>query len=353
MSVRLIIAGGSGAVGVHFLNYILAERPDCSVILLSNSITGFERLSVRYSNNSQIELFALEEFLSSNHEMRFADYTFLNFAFPGIGAPWLRIKESRVLINRLTVWCKGAGVKHYIEISSQSVFGYKFDKDVTVDTAPPFFKEEYGFTKKLAEDIVRSNLSNSDVRFTIIRLGNVLFRGSGPFYQRLYSIVLNSNLVVSDFNGYCNATIIENVVAGVLFVVENEDSEDEIYHFSELSHLKWKQLVPITLLNILPKDEPLSRTRSKYSTSPEKIIGVASWFLSYVPSDLGFLKKLIKAKRKLSISKEVRFPSSALLAFNEKYRFLPHFPKGFRYKVPLKSSEVWVGNQYRDLFNND
>lgn len=367
--IDIYILGASGAVGSKFVQFILEDKSYRKIFLISSSNIGMERIQNTYSNSGKVKCLKLDN-LSSCHKELNSDYprVFLNFAFVSNGPPWRRSINNYKLVRKVAQFSKNNLFAHYIEISSQSVFGYQLDSDKAIESRVPLFSEEYGTTKLLGELAAKNVLKRSSTSVSIVRLGNVIFQGSGPFYQRLFNIYCSKqghNLRNGEL-GYINGTFLKNTLTGIDYLIKNPSNESvNIYHFSELSHLRWDSIfnlidLEFRNLNLHPLEYPNSNIRndrsvlvpslkslfgklvhSKYSGLIFLVMGL------FLPTFLdNWLMKIYRRNRMITYNKITAFDDVVMKPFYNHYRFLPTNPEGFRFEITQKDISHELGEIY-------
>jgi len=354
--INVYISGASGAVGSKFVEYLLQQKRNVGkIILISSSIVGSERLKSQYKDYTNIDIQMIDKLICNDPN---ACNVLVNFAFVSSGVPWARIKNNYRLVFKLATFSKENNFRRFVEISSQSVFGFKLTKSVDIDSSFGFFCEEYGLTKRAGEKATFDVLNASDCSFSIVRLGNVLFKNSGPFTQRIFNIYFSNHFKILNQDGYINATLLENTLAGIWFLLSIETMTTEsIYHFSEVGEIRWKDIYKILendfssyARRVVVREEKeraglmslvLRILKSKYS-APFII------FLSYAsPVVLNrILETLYRKHRNIGYHLAFRVDSSVKNAFSEKHRFISLFPEGFVFPVnsndaPKKIAEIY------------
>jgi nucleoside-diphosphate-sugar epimerase len=357
--INLYISGGSGAVGIRFIKEALSNYVEISSFtLIYSSNVGKERLFYEFQNFHNVHYMSIHNLIFLKNELI---NVFINFAFVSNGTPWSRIKKNYVLVERLARFAKCNNFDHFVEISSQSVFGFSFSNDVHVNEKHSFFCEEYGLTKQMGENAVKNVLNNSNCSYSIVRLGNVLFRNSGPFMQRVFNITFSEHKDILSHDGYLNGTLLPNTLAGIRYLINNFGNLplNSIYHFSEVGHFRWsfihqilkKDFDQFAFSNI--EDNSIKSNfyfhflikflKSRFSSLILRIFAVI------IPSFLdNKIEKIYKKNRISSFASKSNFDQSVLNSFSEKYRFLPYFPKGFRFEVTPIEFENYLSGIFRD-----
>ena len=355
----VVISGASGAIGQKFTDYLLSSAyPALRIILLSSSNAGFARLKSRYDHIEKMEVVSS---LTDCRDMLLGHKLFINFSFVSQGLPWERIRKNRSLAKAYSSFAIANKFDNFVEVSSQSVFGFALADDVDCDASPSLFAEEYGLTKLAAEEEIQRRLSHSSCHYSIVRLGNVLFEESGPFSQRLIEMLFYPEIVqqIRSNAGFLNATLLENTIPALAYVLYNRESyaSGSIFHFSEASHLRWDLILEVLMRTLdgyefcagssVERQQGFSLVRILRSRG----LGPLYNLISYLPTQKmdTSLTRLYRNSRTSSQGNVQVFDESALLAYQERHRFFPNFPMGFRYEVPLCELETRLEEMYQKL----
>ncbi|MDH7944930.1 NAD(P)-dependent oxidoreductase [Pseudohongiella sp. SYSU M77423] len=350
--INLYVSGASGAVGSRFIQYIIDCKSGVELILISSTITGYERLQEKFGLYKNVHIQKIEDLYCISSD---AQNYFINFAFIADGVPWARIRKNFLLVKALADFSKAHDFEAFVEISSQSVFGFRLENTVDVNSNFGFWCEEYGLTKRAGERAAEKSLKNSSTRLSIIRLGNVLFRESGPFTQRIFNIYFSRHFLSLNQDGYVNGTFLENAIAGIWHVALNagEARFNNIYHFSEISEVKWSDIYKLIdsqfggYKRVLLEEtgaEVTKRTlvanittmlKSKYAAP------IIRFFSVSVPDRINIrLHSIYRRKRPMNYNQTSHFDNSVLEAFSEKNQFKCHYPATFDFPInPANASQ--------------
>jgi nucleoside-diphosphate-sugar epimerase len=358
---NLVIFGASGSLGQLFLQKINDEKSISNVICVVRSRQSINRLISLNLDTEKFRFMFMTDF-EALEKGAMSGSVFLNFSFVSDGPPWTRPIQQRILIETLADLAIFHNALKFVEISSQSVFGYKLSSDVSTRSKPPFLLPEYGLTKLTAENFVKKRLYASEVDCYIIRLGAVFHKNSAPFFQRLISIYAGRSFQ-SIYNGNCNGTILENALAGILFVCDPQFfSPKKVYHFAEIGFMTWdyffslfQKRLPtsrVKLGNYSPKGKTIidrmkvaSRTKLFYLILRFSLSIQTTHKLNY--SFFNYLKSL-SLTRYLDDSK---VDSETHSVFIESFFFQNEYPFGFRYNVDPIDAEKYFELNYNLNFD--
>lgn len=351
--INVYVSGASGAVGTRFVQYLIDGERDVELVLISSTITGYERLQEKFGVYKNVHIQKIDNLCCINTD---AQNYFINFAFISDGVPWARIRRNFVLIKTLANFSKANDFKGYVEISSQSVFGFRLESTVDVNSSFGFWCEEYGLTKRAGEKAAEKSLKNSSTRLSIIRLGNVFFRESGPFTQRIFNIYFSRHFSSLNQDGYVNGTLLENAIAGIWHVALNVDeaSFKNIYHFSEISEVKWSDIYKLIDCQFEGYRRVLLGEKGAEVTRPSLVIYLTTilkskyaapiirFFSVSVPDRINvMLHSIYRRKRPMNYNQVSHFDDSVLEAFSESNQFKCHYPATFDFPInPANTSQA-------------
>lgn len=351
--INVYVSGASGAVGTRFVQYLIDSESEVELVLISSTITGYERLQENFGVYKNVHIQKIENLCCLNSDVQ--NY-FINFAFIADGVPWARIRKNFLLIKTLADFSKTNNFKGFVEISSQSVFGFRLEDTVDVNSKFGFWCEEYGLTKRAGEKAAEKSLNNSSTRLSIIRLGNVFFRESGPFTQRIFNIYFSRHFSSLNQDGYVNGTLLENAIAGIWHVVLNVDeaSSKSIYHFSEISDVKWSDIYKLIDSQFEGYKRVLLEKNRSEVTKPSLVLYLTTilkskyaspiirFFSVSVPDRINIrLHSIYRRKRPMNYNQTSHFDDSVLEAFSERNQFKCHYPATFEFPInPANASQA-------------
>ena len=243
MKTNLILVGVSGFLGQRFLEESQFLREKYNFICCTSSFSGNSKINTKYCD-SIISLINLD----SNFINQIGDFFIINMAYSSSGTPWRRIIDTKKILFQLTKLCKESiNCRGFIEISSQSVFGYELNSDINPWSKIPIVFNDYCQCKQEAEKIVLNNFLFSTIPFSIVRVGNIIGRGSLPWIDRpLRYIYTQNSEMLSNFSGYSNCIYIQNLIDYLHFLIENKNpksiNNSDIHHLVDYPYLKWENL---------------------------------------------------------------------------------------------------------------
>lgn len=253
MQVRnIIITGASGLVATQLAMDLLEKTPH-KLFLVSTNPT---RLNERYCEyKDRVKSYTLDNFraYAKTLEERFDVCINAGFARSSLGRP---LVDSLEFTYELVSLVKELGVKKFVNISSQSVYGKDTEPFWTEETllAPDYM---YALGKYNTELITRIVLSNSMVNWTNIRLSSVCenARFMNVFVKNAIS---GLPIHLTAGNQGCSFIDVRDVSSGLMAIIESD-----IECFAEAYNLGTAEMY--TIREIAEKVKVIGD--SKYGTS--------------------------------------------------------------------------------------
>lgn len=255
---KVLIIGGTGYLGLHLIEQYITKYSHNKIYILNRKISNNVLLK-QYSKSITIINSSMNDFKSISHISNEFD-TVINLSYVSYGIPFSRYKQTIFNTQTILKLCKNFSVKHYVEISSQSIFGYIPNNEMT----PNIFKLKYGTDYELAkshsEYYLLKNKHKYDFFISVIRPGNIIGTNSVAWTNRIIDL-LNSYSPVGYIgsDGFTNATYVKNFSDYICHVseqpVEKLEQFGNIHHLAEFSHVKWNKFILIfsEILNKKPK----------------------------------------------------------------------------------------------------
>lgn len=181
MKKNIIITGASGLVANNLIN-LLQETPNEYRIFAIT--TNPSLLQQRYKDVVGIKCMTLEDFT------QFGDAhisAIVHCAFSRSNDPRL-LAQSLQYTAQLLLWTKRLRPEVYINISSQSIYG-KDSIPLWTEHAPASPNYLYAMAKYATEEMTRASLSDTNIKYTNIRLASINESG------RFLSIFIKNALI--------------------------------------------------------------------------------------------------------------------------------------------------------------
>jgi nucleoside-diphosphate-sugar epimerase len=243
MKTNLILVGVSGFLGQRFLEESQYLRNNYNIICCTSSLSGSSKINSIYCDS----IITLKD-LNIDFINNLSDFILINMAYSSSGTPWRRIIETKKLLLQLSNLCKESdNCKGFIEISSQSVFGYSLNSDINPWTKIPIVFNDYCQSKQEAEKIVIEKISPTNIPFAIVRVGNILGKGSLPWIDRPLRYLYTQNFeMLENLSGYSNCIYVKNLIDYLHFLLENKIptsiNNSVFHHLVDYPYLKWNEL---------------------------------------------------------------------------------------------------------------
>lgn len=214
--MKIMITGGSGLVATE-LSYLLLSNTDYEIILVSRNKAKVDENYRSYSN--RVRCYTLDELLGNNKIIGLN--TVVHTAFSR-SENVSNIISSLEYLKKLCNFCKNTGIKRFINISSQSVYGADYELGIRENGAlNP--QGNYAFGKVCSEIICESVFENSEIDLINIRLSSVC--ENARFLKVFVDNVMNSRSIVLTAPNQTVSFIDVRDVAAALLKVINYDGE--------------------------------------------------------------------------------------------------------------------------------
>jgi len=217
---RVIITGASGLVATE-LTVQLLSKTDAIVYLLSTHIDNIQERYKEYKD--RVFCFTLESFslyAQENKDKEAFDIC-IHTAFSR-SAKGNLIVDSINYQQELIKLLKQIGVKTFVNISSQSVYG-KMSEPLWTESTPLEPDYLYAMGKYTSEVITKLMLESSNIKWTNIRLCSVC--ENARFIRVFVQNAINGNpIVLTASDQQCSFIEVRDVAEGLLSFIELADS---------------------------------------------------------------------------------------------------------------------------------
>ncbi|MFT8872021.1 MAG: dTDP-glucose 4,6-dehydratase [Sporolactobacillus sp.] len=199
--MRILVTGGAGFIGSNFVHHMLAEHPDDTVV-------NYDLLTYagNLENLKDVESQPNYHFVHGdirNRELldyvfdRFAIDTVANFAAEShvdrsITEPDLFVKTNVLGTQTLLDVAKAKGVRKYLQISTDEVYGSLGETGYFSETTPLAPNSPYSSSKASADLLVRAYFETYGMNVNITRCSN----NYGPYHfpEKLIPLVVTNAL---------------------------------------------------------------------------------------------------------------------------------------------------------------
>ena len=355
MKNRLIIVGASGFLGQRYLTESQILRNNFFIICCTSSYNGKSKIDTNFCDL----ILTIDELFIELSDAKY-QYIILNMAYSSYGTPWRRILDTKNLLTKLcTIPQNNTNCIGFIEISSQSVFGYKLKEGISPWTKLPSVDNDYCKSKQYAEKIVLKSFTNLKIPFAIIRVGNIIGKGSLPWIERPLKYFHTCNFeMLSDLSGSSNVIYVRNLIDYLNFLINNgvpnSINDSSIHHVVDFPHLKWNQLLKgidkCEICNdILTAKLENSNMYLFKIYCINKIVSIVTNLLVFVNvskkfDDLVFLIFRILQINKLNINKSLPIDNNLKIIYAEEFVFNKFINVNYKYKF----SEIDLINEIND-----
>lgn len=257
---KVIITGGAGFIGHHFVNYIL-ENTKADIVVVDNLCNGeFERINfnerVKLINCSASEIKKYEDHLKDS------DYIF-HMACVQISKssdiPHIDLETNAVSTLNILEYLKNnkTSLKRFVYTSSCSIYGQSEILPIT-ETFSPNISSIYAATKYLGENYTNLYHKLYKIPISIIRYSNVYGPGQTP-EKKVCGVIgkfiyetLNDIPIVVYGNGEHKRdySYIDDVIESTYIISKTEKTLGETYNISSNTNYSVNDIVKIIKSNL-------------------------------------------------------------------------------------------------------
>lgn len=233
--MKVLITGYTGFIG----KYLISElQKKYEIILLGRrGLDGFKNFDIE--NDRSI----LEALNSSDVIIHCAGKA---TSPKSIGkSSWAEYQEANVdLTDKISLIASKSNLKHFIFLSTIKVYGERsYEKPFSVDSnLQP--GDYYATSKVLSEECVKTNLSKSDVSFSVLRLPIVYGKGVGANFRNLIRLVKTGlPLPFGMLNNKRSFLNIKNLIDVITLIINKKIIKNNIMNISDRDDLSTIEVI--------------------------------------------------------------------------------------------------------------
>jgi nucleoside-diphosphate-sugar epimerase len=239
VALRNLVTGGSGFLGSHVVEALLARGETVRVLVRPTS-----RLD--YLEHLDVELVYgdLGDRVSLKTAMQDIERVFHSAAFASDWGDWDLFHTTNVIgVRNLLDAAVKVGIKKLVHVSTTDVYGFP-DRPVNEDAPYRSRGWPYGDTKIEGEQLVWAYYRQHGLPVTIVRPVNIYGPRSSSYVLEIADL-LKSGSMIQVLNGHRPAGLVyvTNVVDAMLLAADNEKSGGQAYNICDGSTVTWQQYV--------------------------------------------------------------------------------------------------------------
>ena len=238
--MKILVTGITGFIGRRFAEAIKNDKNEYICLVRENSKTEF---LLGYSNAKIVRTdFSKAELDCAVREAELIIHMIGQMGADGVTEA--QFEETNCnLTDRLVRAALGTNVKQFIYISTPGVQG--FGKRLCLETEEYAPRNIYEKTKVRAEQIIISQLSGSDISYTIIRPDFVY--GPGDYRRiKMYKNIRDKKFVLTTSGkSYLHPTYVDDVVQGIMCAMDNDKAYNEIFNISAPTDISVKNYLQV------------------------------------------------------------------------------------------------------------
>lgn len=268
---HIVVAGGGGFVGRYFVKYLLKTENNIKIIVVTRN-PGRKM----FFKDDRVEI------VTSFKKLKIHDAVVYNFAYTNS----MSFKKGKILANKFIDELSDSLIDGYtgkvIHISSVAVYDAQTNENAHKEPAKlrKIRKiDPYSYIKAFTERKIENNCKNKNVKFNIVRIGNVMAPGS-TWVQKIVDRYLNGEPIIEQtIKHYSNTTFIGNLIY-ILSKMADNCNDRNYFNLCEWGNKSWEDW--ITLLSEIYNAKVVSWPVSN-----------AKYLKSGIKKDFKYLKKTI------------------------------------------------------------
>jgi nucleoside-diphosphate-sugar epimerase len=228
--MRVLVTGGTGFVASHLLPALLRSGHEVRALVLPSAQAAL-------AQQDNVECFAgdVREPGSLSPAMDGVEAVFHLAAAIGVRRPMREYHAINVIgTENVCRAALAARVKRLVHMSSTSVYPQGLGVPVREDfplNPPP---DPYAVTKAAAEARLQRMIAEERLPASVVRTGNIYGPGDRLNFGRIADRVLTGrSIVIGSGRNRVPFTYVEDVVDGLLRVLEHEEAEGQIYNITD------------------------------------------------------------------------------------------------------------------------
>ena len=264
---KTLVTGGSGFLGSHLVEALVARREDVRVLVRPTSNIGILKnlpVELAYGNLSEIS--------SLRKAVKNVAVIYHCAALAKDWGSWKRFRSVNVTgVHYLLKTVLESNIKKFIHVSTTDVYGYP---DYPADETTPYRPRglPYCDTKIEGEKLVWDYYHQYHLPVTIIRPVNIYGPRSVSFVSDIVKLLRKGSMVhIGNSGKPAGLVYVKNVVDAMLRAADNQQSTGQVYNISDGSDVTWQQYV-----NRLAKMIGVSRPKT---VIPYRLAYLTGWFM--------------------------------------------------------------------------
>jgi nucleoside-diphosphate-sugar epimerase len=228
--MRILVTGGSGFLASHLIRALQKRGHAVRALVLPSSDTTLLAQADVEIHTGDVRL---PETLAP--AMRQVDAVFHLAAAIGVRRPLSEYHAVNVAgTENVCRAALAAGVKRLVHVSSTSVYkqGLGTPVDETSPPAPP--PDPYAVTKAAGDRLVQRLVAEDRLPASIVRTSTIFGPGDDLNFGRIaHRLLAGTGIVIGSGRNRVPFAYVDDVVRGLLLVLEHEAAEGEIYNITD------------------------------------------------------------------------------------------------------------------------
>jgi len=325
-----LVTGGNGFIGSHLCCklveqgikvYSLQRRP-------SSHNEEFEKLR----NEGKIEC-VIGDVKDFNYDSLPQKPNYI-YHVAGKVSVWGKINEFMEInyngTKRLLEYAKTIDLDCFTYFSSTAVYGYNGYVNLTEDGAKTPFKNPYSISKLETENLVKDFCKENEMKFLIVRPGNVYGEYDYTSSHEIYTRVKHGKMMMCAKGKYKSCFVyVKNLVDAVVHLSKNEDFRNTDYNLTDGNNETLFEM-----LNLIAKTFGV---KSKFKNVP-------AWLSKVVACVVEGIYKLFHIKKAPLITKFSVWQNCADYSFSIEKLLSTGFKPQYSMKQGVENTVNWINS---------
>ena len=239
MALKNLVTGGSGFLGSHLVEALVARGEEVRALVRPTSQTAHLeglRVELAYGDLGDVQ--------SLKAAVQGVERVYHCAALAADWGTWEAFRAANVTgVRNLLEAAAGAGVSKFVHVSTTDVYGHP---DYPADESTPYRRRgwPYGDTKIAGEQLAWTYYRQHGLPVTVVRPVNIYGPRSTTFVLEIVELLKNGSMVhIGGKRKPAGLGYVTNVVDVMLRAADSEASVGQAYNASDGSDVTWRQYV--------------------------------------------------------------------------------------------------------------
>lgn len=254
---RVVIVGGAGFVGSHFVDHLLGSGTAAAVTVYDNFSSGRSWHLAHHEGDERLKV-VVGEATDGDHlrKVMTGHETVIHLASNpdiarAVGEPTIDFEQGTVLTQRVLEGARLAGIGMVLYASGSGVYGELGEFAPQESHGPLTPVSTYGASKLAGEALLSAYCSMFGIVGIAFRFANVVGarQTHGVAYDFIGRLLQSPDelAVLGDGQQSKSYIYIDDVIAGVLAAADNPPERFDVYNIATLDYISVREIAEITL----------------------------------------------------------------------------------------------------------